>query len=463
MKQPLVGLLPLYLELYDQVRKEARSRIEEFYGQIAEEFINRGVKVERAPVCRVKREFQYAVHRFENAGSDAIVTLHLAYSPSLESADVLSATDLPLIVLDTTPSAGFGPDASPDEIMFNHGIHGVQDMCNLLLRRGKRFHIVAGHWRETDAIDQAVAHVRSAVMASSMKRAKVGLIGEPFRGMGDFSVSAKTLKSRIGLEIATLSPSRLKAFLREVKEAEISSEKKNDRQNYAVGRISEESYNDSLRLFLALKHWVEEEGLAAWTFNFIAVTREAGYPTVPFLAASRLMADGIGYAGEGDVLTAALVGSLASVYPDTSFTEMFCPDWRRGAVFLSHMGEINPSLVSGKAALHEKEYEFSDTGKPAVLSGCFRKGEILLVDLAPLSGDRFRLICAPATMLDVEGSDKLEGNVRGWCRPELPLGEFLQQYSRLGGTHHLALIYNADVDTVQTFGAMMGWETCLIR
>jgi L-arabinose isomerase len=281
--------------------------------------------------------------------------------------------------------------------------------------------------------------------------------------MGDFSVPAKALKRRIGLEIATLSPPRLKALLGEVKEEEIDNEKQTDSKNYTVSRISEQSYNDSLRLFLALKRWVEEEGLAAWTFNFLAITREAGFPTVPFLAASRLMADGIGYAGEGDALTAALVGTLASVFPDTSFTEMFCPDWRRGAVFLSHMGEMNPDLVSGKATLHEKEYEFSDTGTPAVLSGRFRKGEILLVDLAPLSGERFRLICAPAAMLDVEGPDKMEGNVRGWCRPELSLPEFLQQYSRLGGTHHLALVYGADVDTVQTFGSMMGWETCLVR
>jgi len=34
------------------------------------------------------------------------------------------------------------------------------------------------------------------------------------------------------------------------------------------------------------------------------------------------MSRGIGYAGEGDVLTAALTGALLSVYPDTSFTEV---------------------------------------------------------------------------------------------------------------------------------------------
>jgi L-arabinose isomerase len=256
MTQPLVGLLPLYLELYDQVRKAARSKVEEFYLQIAKEFESRGMKVATAPVCRLEQEFRSAVRGFEDAEADVVVTLHLAYSPSLESADVLSATDLPLVILDTTPSVGFGPDTDPDEIMFNHGIHGVQDLCNLLLRRGKRFQIVAGHWRETDVIDRAVAHVRSAAMASSMKRARVGLIGEPFRGMGDFSVPPKTLKNRIGLEIVTLSPSRLKDFLRAVPDDDIAAEKKTDSRRYSVGRIAEDAYDDSLRLYLALRRWI---------------------------------------------------------------------------------------------------------------------------------------------------------------------------------------------------------------
>ena len=37
-----------------------------------------------------KKEFQSAVQAFTDAGVDAVVTLHLAYSPSLESEDAES-------------------------------------------------------------------------------------------------------------------------------------------------------------------------------------------------------------------------------------------------------------------------------------------------------------------------------------------------------------------------------------
>jgi len=457
-----VGLLPLYLELYDRVRASARERMEAFYTLIGKELENRGMEVLRVPVARTRAEFRRAVRSFEARSADAIVTLHLAYSPSLESADVLASTRLPLVVLDTTPAESFAPDADPEEIMFNHGIHGVQDLCNLLMRRGKSYSIEAGHWRESDVLDRTAARVRGAAMASRMRSSRVGLIGRPFRGMGDFAVPRRRLARRIGLKTVPLSSQKLRSLLAGVTAQSIQTAKDENAGRFAVADMSPEAYDRSLRLSLAVENWVDAEELTAWSFNFLAVTRAAGFPTVPFLAASRLMARGIGYAGEGDVLTAALVGSLASIYPETGFTEMFCPDWKGGAVFLSHMGEMNPELAAGKAELHEMDYEFSDTDAPVVLSGCFREGRVLLVDLAPLPQRRFRLICSPATMLGAKGSDRMKTHVRGWLKPDLRLPDFLEAYSRAGGTHHLAVVYGADARAIHTFADAMGWESCFL-
>ena len=58
--------------------------------------------------------------------------------------------------------------------------------------------------------------------------------------------------------------------------------------------------------------------------------------------------------GEGDVITAGLVGALLSANPCVTFSEMFCPDWKNGSVFMSHMGEFNYNVASGKPFLTEK-------------------------------------------------------------------------------------------------------------
>jgi L-arabinose isomerase len=160
-------------------------------------------------------------------------------------------------------------------------------------------------------------------------------------------------------------------------------------------------------------------------------------------------------------LTASLVGALASVYPETSFTEMFCPDWEHGTIYLSHMGELNWRLAEGKPLLLEMDYRWSDTGNPVFLCGRFKPGGFVLVNLAPMR-EGYRLIIAPAEMLPVAGQDRMERSIRGWFRPSLPVPEFLAAYSRLGGTHHLALSYGAAVQTIEAFGRMMGWETAVV-
>jgi L-arabinose isomerase len=146
MTKPKIGLLPLYLALYDSSAPKLRRQMEAFVSKIALEFKKRDTDVVKGPIACVAREFKSDVALFEKKEVDAIVTLHLTYSPSLESAGVLAQTRLPVLVLDTTPDYDFKPGQSTDRLMSNHGIHGVQDLCNLLKRNNQEFQIEAGHW-----------------------------------------------------------------------------------------------------------------------------------------------------------------------------------------------------------------------------------------------------------------------------------------------------------------------------
>jgi len=206
MEKPRIGLLPLYAELYDRALPERRPEVEAFLHRIVGALERRGLSVMAAPVCRLRDEFSAAIRSFEAGGADAVVTLHLTYSPSLESAEALAATRLPIIILDTTPAYEFGPGQDPRQVFANHGIHGVQDMCNLLIRNGKWFALEAGHWEESDVIDRVAGWALAATMASRMRSARVGRIGEPFRGMGDFAIPPEVIRSTIGIEILECNP-----------------------------------------------------------------------------------------------------------------------------------------------------------------------------------------------------------------------------------------------------------------
>ncbi len=457
-----VGLLPLYLKLYDDTSPASRREVQRFRDTISDELSRRGLRVMTAPVCRVRSEIDTAVQGFEVGEVEAIVTLHLAYSPSEESLPALATTALPIIVLDTTPAFDFSPTQSPDAVMYNHGIHGVQDLCNLLLRHGKAFQLEAGHWEHSDVLDRVVQAAQSVHLANAMRSARIGRIGRPFQGMGDFAVNDERLARTLGVIVIPATPAEIGARLSGISQEDVDTEWEDDVRRFDVAGVSKTQYGPTAHVCLAVRQWMEQEHLTGFTVNFMEANRAAGLPTMPFLEASKAMARGVGYAGEGDCLTAALVGALASVFEQVSFTEMFCPDWAHDTIFLSHMGEMNVAMVAGRARLIHKPYSFIDIDDPVLAVGRFDSGLATLVNLAPGPSDTFTLIIAPVTIQEVVDADAHVDSIRGWIKPGGALPSFLAHYSRLGGTHHSALIKGDVVRIVKGFGELMSWKVEVI-
>jgi len=455
------GLLPMYLKLYDDFLPERRRTLEEFLEQVVQRLTAEGIDVTPAGVCRVAEEFDEAVAAFERKEVDAIVTLHLAYSPSLESIGALTRTALPIVILDTTMDFDFGPGVSPDRIMFNHGIHGVMDMASVLRRRGRAFEIVAGHSSESDVMARAADRVRAAVAARMLAETRALRIGESFAGMGDFFVADDVLAERLGIRLAQAAPDALEPFAARVSDSEVQQEIELDRGRF-VCDLPAAVHERSVRLGLGLRRMLDEGGYDAFSINFLAFQNSGGPAnTVPFLEASKAMARGIGYAGEGDVLTAALVGALQRTFGRTTFTEIFCPDWKGESLFLSHMGEVNPDVASGKPRLIEKQFDFTPAQNPAVITCAPRQGPAVFVNLAPGPDDSFSLILAPVHVLP-DCTGEMQNVVRGWIMPERPVAEFLEAYSACGGTHHSALVLGDRLEALDAFSSFAGLECTVI-
>jgi L-arabinose isomerase len=455
-----IGFLPLYIKLYDDVVPDRRPRMEAFYEKIASLLEARGLTVIRSSFCRLEEEFRAAVHSFEREGADAIVTLHIAYSPSLESIGALTDTDLPIIVLDTTETLEFTNEQSEGEIMYNHGIHGVMDMCSMLTRCGKPYAVAAGHWEESDVIDRACGYVRAAAAARALRCARVGLIGGSFAGMGDFRVPFSEMKERFGIRIVESDRSVLRGYMDSLTEAEIAAEIADNEASYDFsGPIDPAEYREAVRSCLATRKFVADNALTAFTANFLKTGPSgSGITSTPFLEACKAMQNGVGYAGEGDTLTAAFVGALLQGYPETNFVEIFCPDWKNDLLFLSHMGELNYRIAAVKPCIRRAGTKYGpDDVNPYVGYTRMKGGRGVYVNVSRAKDD-FRLFLASCEMQDCD-HDSFPGSMRGWMKPTgRTTAQFLESISRSGATHHSAFVYGATVEELAFFGRIHGMD-----
>lgn len=458
MKKVKIGFLPLYVKLYDDGAPNMRLRIDAFNEKIIDLFKAReDVEIIASDVCRLENEFANAISLFEKEKVDSIVTLHLAYSPSLESEKVLKNTKLPIVILDTTPTFDFTDDDDNISISYNHGIHGVQDMCNLLVRNNKKFFIEAGHYLESDVIDRVVKRVKGIKAAGEFSNSRVGTIGGEFDGMGDFRLP-ENLYGEIGIDRVTLSAEEARKYFESVTDAEIDELIAEDKEKYEISEdISNEVLRNALKGDLAVRKWIADKNLTAFTANFRTVGKDFGLSGMPFAEANRAMERGIGYAGEGDVLTAAFTGALMSVSGEASFIEMFCPDWKKNYIFISHMGEMNTSLSCDKPKYMIKPMKYADIDT-TWLCGTYKEGKATLINLLPIADNKFRVITSYVDMR-VPECDKFRGTATcGWFEPNKNIADFLVEYSKLGGTHHLNLMYGDARKLVETFAKTLGFE-----
>ena len=462
MKPVKVGLLPLYVKLYDDALGWMRPRIDKFHETMVKKLEDEGLEVLDHPLCRLESEFEDAIKEYESKGAEAIITLHLAYSPSLESEKPLKNCKLPIIILDTTPDFEFRPDGSPVGLDFDHGIHGVQDMCNLLTRNGVHYDICAGHWEYSDVCRRVADLARAYASANALSKMRVGIIGEPFNGMGDFRVPYGDLKKDIGIEVIDCPPSVIAGYREKVTDKRVDDQKKLDDHRFTNIDVPDELYREVTKTSLAVRDWYEAEKLGAFTLNFLAAGKTTGLRHMTFDRACRAMEDGVGYAGEGDVLTAALVGALLNSWQNTTFVEMFCPNWNGGYLFLGHMGEYNIRIAARRPQMRKRPFPFGDSGDPYALMAPMMPGRAAIVNLAPAGDGKFRLTAINGEMLTVPDNTQFEGLVNGWFKPDAPLDKMLEQYSLNGGTHHSAMIYGVRAESLRPIAYKFGWTFTVI-
>ncbi len=459
-RRPKIGLLPLMLELYDESAPELKLHQAQFARQIAD-VLSSAAEVSQAAVCNTRAQVDAAVADFEGEGCEGIIVVHLSYAPSLISASALTRTSLPVLLFNTTPAPKIDAGLTREDVMQNHGIHGVQDLANILLRAGKTYHIVSGHISIPGVVEKVLRWCRAALVVKFLRQMRVGLIGQPFEGMGDFSVDLTALQTVVGPQVVRISPREVAELAQQVPREHVQVEAEADRQQFApVADLDPELHAISVRAGLGLSAAIQKYDLDALAMHFMAFNDLPKIGAVPFLGISKLQALGIGYAGEGDVACASLVAAMAQYSGKAAFTEMFCPDWGGNQILMAHMGECNPLLAREKPILKSVPFPYGELTDPVIAVGGMAPGSATLVNLVCVGQGTFRLTAAEVAVSDFPVLDLAMPHFK--IQPPLPLGEFLTKYSEAGGSHHLAIVPGHLAEEVRILAELVGLEYELI-
>jgi len=442
MTKPKVGLLGLTLEFYERNGPEFRRGRDRFVREGLIPALGGAAEAVFDGACFTREQVERAVAGFEAGGCDAVCVVLLSYSQSLISAPALQRTHLPIVVWNTQELHAVDESYGQTELMNNHGVHGTHDLCNVLTRAGVKFRYVTSHVDDDGATDELADFFAAAATAARLRRAKLGLLGYPFPGMGDFGLDTTHLATTLGCAWEALTVADYVARCEAADAGEIGRLVGEYREQYDLADgVTDDDLAAAARAEAALRGMVADRGLSALSYQFLSFGDDPRVETLPFVAMSRLLAEGVGFGGEGDLISAAGSALLNWLHPPASFSEIFTVDFAGNAVLLSHMGEANVAMhrKDARCRLVRRERPLVPIrGSQLALAVAFEPGEATLMALTLGAAGRWKIIHSP-TRFKAFGPLEALAVPHTKMRPPGDVRDFLTAYALAGGPHHLAV------------------------
>ena len=388
--------------------------------------------------ARNREDVEAVVKELVAAGVDGIAIVMLTYGPAMRTVHALTDAPVPLLLANIQPERAVTRDWDMDSLTYNQGIHGAQDQANALMRAGIPFSVITGDWRAAE-FERSFEDWASAAQAVTMLRgAKIALLGYPMNGMGDILYDPPAMLRRIGPTIVAEDLGGLVRRIEAVSDSEVDAVLARHAEAFEVAvDLPRERHAYAARIELAIRGMLAEGGYQGFSFHFDSIGGDGRFEQLPLLAASDLMAEGYGYAAEGDTNTATLMCAAQTLIGGAHFSEMYAMDWELDSVLISHMGEGNWRIArrDRPVKLIDRELGIGRLDNPPTPVFSAEPGPATTAALVPIEGEYYRLVVGHGEVLDTPELPNVEMHYFHF-RPEAGIEAFMDEWLRLGAPHH---------------------------
>jgi len=437
---PRIGLLGIMQELYDDMLPGITERQGEFAVRVAQQ-LSGVAQVSFTRPARNRDDVETIVSELTTQGVDGIAIVMLTYGPAMRTVRALMDTSVPLLLANIQPERSITAAWDMADLTYNQGIHGAQDQANALVRTGKPFSVITGDWRSEAFASAFDDWARAAQAVTSLRRTRIALLGYPMNGMGDILYDPPSLLRRIGPMIVSEDLGGLIARVSAVADADVDAVLARHADTFELDpRITRAQHAYAARLEVAIREMLREGDYAGFSFHFDSIGGDGRFEQLPLLAASDLMADGYGYAAEGDTNTTSLMCAAQTMIGDAHFSEMYAMDWELDSVLISHMGEGNWKIARRDRPIRliDRELGIGRLSNPPTPVFSAEPGVATTAALVPIEGEYYRLVVGRGQVLDTPELPNVEMHYFHF-RPDAGMEAFMDEWLGFGGPHHFVL------------------------
>ncbi len=440
MRKPRIGLLGMMIEGYEPIFPGIIRNQNEYAKKIVTQ-LQEYADITFDSIATNRKEIEETVKDYNDRNLDGILMVMFAYSHSGWIINTMQSNRLPLAFAILQPDEAMLPGFTEYDFTINQGIHGAQDNANILHRMNIPFQVFAGSRNSERFKSFFDTFSRAAMAYSCMKTMRVAVIGK-MNNMGDVFADDLGLQQKLGCEYSYEYIGSIRSLMDEISEKDIRARMAYEREVFEIdASMTEEVHAEAVRQYLALAKFMQDGDFEAITIHFETLGTDGRFNRLPFLAASNLLADGYGYAAEGDSMCATLM-KLAMLACDgnATFSEMYAMDFKTESILMCHAGEGNWKIArrDRKPRLIDKVFNEGGLDNPPTPLFTPEPGAATVISFPYLGNGRYKFVVAYGEILDKCDLNGCEMPYL-FFRPEAGFEHCAEEWLRQGGTHHEAV------------------------
>lgn len=413
----------------------------------------------------------------EQANADqncaGIIAWMHTFSPAKMWIAGLNAYNKPLLQFNTQFNEAIPYETMDMDFMnLNQSAHGDREFGFITARMEKARKVVVGHWSHAETRNRIAMWMRTACAVADGKSLKCIRFGDNMRDVAVTDGDKVEAMIKFGWSVPYYGIGDLVEYMNKVSEKEINDlvavyDKEytivwGKDKDFTLGQIKEQA-----KIEIALRAMLKDTGASAFTTNFQDLW---GMKQLPGLACQRLMADGFGFAGEGDWKVACLVrtfkvmtAGLTGNGKGNSFMEDYTYNLEKGKGMNlgSHMLEVCPTIANKKPTLEVHPLGIGDREDPARLVFNGKAGPALCASVVDF-GSRFRCVVSEIEVLDSPKDFPKLPVARALWKPLPSLETAAEAWILAGGGHHTAMSNIITTDMLYDWAEMVGIECIVI-
>lgn len=396
-----------------------------------------------------------------------VITWMHTFSPAKMWIRGLNILQKPLLHLHTQFNRDIPWDTIDMDFMnLNQSAHGDREFGFMVSRMRKDRKVVVGHWQDEEVAKQIDVWCRAAAGWNDWQGGKFARFGDNMRYVAVTDGDKVEAEMKFGFSVNTYGIGDLVAIINAVSDEDIKTLVAEYEDTYHMaddlktGGAKHSSVYEAAKIELGLRKFLIDGNFKGFSDTFEDLH---GMIQLPGIAAQRLMADGYGFAGEGDWKTAALVRACKVMGAGLPGANAFMEDYtyhfdpQNSMVLGSHMLEIDASLAKGKASLEVHPLGIGGKADPARLVFNVAGGNALNASLIDM-GNRFRLLVNEVEAVEVENELPNLPVARVLWKPLPDMKTGCAAWIYAGGAHHTVYSQNLSTEHLLDFANIAGLE-----